>query len=161
WWRGAPAADRVEHVSQARGRAALVCRPDSWFAGRPPEVRPRDSVRRTIKMTIDVAWPHRFVLREACDLWTAAPQVRRAWLDAAASTHQAAIIRERERGVAPPGCDARHTAQALAWQAERLCFRTWAQLPGATSRTELCEVCLEAYMRMIFLDDDPDPERIP
>jgi len=29
------------------------------------------------------------------------------------------------------------------------------------SRKELCEVCLKAYMRMIFLDDDPDPERIP
>jgi hypothetical protein len=55
-------------------------------------------------MAIDVAWPHRFVLREACDLWTAAPQVRDAWLDvidAAASQHEAAIIRERERGVVP------------------------------------------------------------
>ena len=80
---------------------------------------------------------------------------------AAASQHEAAIIRERERGVAPPGGDARHTAQALAWQAERLCFRTWAQLPGALSRQELGDVCLEAYMRMIFLDDDPDPEQIP
>jgi hypothetical protein len=114
-------------------------------------------------MAIDVAWPHRFVLREACDLWTAAPEVRDAWLDvigAAASQHEAAIIRERERGVAPPGCDARHTAEALAWQAERLCFRAWAQLPGAMSKKELCEVCLEAYMRTIFLADDPDPERI-
>lgn len=45
-------------------------------------------------------------------------------------------------------------------QAERMCFRTWAQLPGAMSKKELGEVCLEAYMRMIFLADDPDPERI-
>ena len=145
-------------------RNAAYQHPDSWFVGRPPEVRPRDSVRRAIKMAIDVAWPHRFVLREACDLWTGAPAVRGAWLDvidAAASQHQAAIIRERERGVAPPGGDARHIAEALAWQAERLCFRTWAQLPGAMSREELGDVCLEAYMRMIFLDDDPDPERIP
>lgn len=55
-------------------------------------------------MAIDVAWPHRFVLREECDLWTAVPEVRDAWLeviDAAASEHEAAIIRERERGVAP------------------------------------------------------------
>lgn len=144
-------------------RNAAYQHPDSWFVGRPPEVRPRDSVRRTIEMAIDVAWPHRFVLREACDLWTAAPEVRDAWLDvinAAVGQHEAAIIRERERGVAPQGCDARHTAEALAWQAERLCFRAWAQLPGAMSRNELGEVCLEAYMRMIFLADDPDPERI-
>ena len=145
-------------------RNAAYQHPDSWFAGRGPEVRPRDAVRATIEMAIDVAWPHRFVLREACDLWTAAPEVRDAWLDvinAAAGHHEAAIIRERERGVAPQGCDARHTAEALAWQAERLCFRAWAQLPGAMSRNELAEVCLEAYMRMIFLADDPDPERIP
>src|SRR5260221_7383105 len=41
-------------------RNAAYQHPDSWFAGRPPEVRPRDSVRRTIEMAIDVAWPHRF-----------------------------------------------------------------------------------------------------
>jgi TetR/AcrR family transcriptional regulator, ethionamide resistance regulator len=145
-------------------RNAAYQHPDSWFVGRGPGVRPRDSVRRTIEMAIDVAWPHRFVLREACDLWTAAPEVRDAWLDvinAAAGYHEVAIIRERERGVAPRGCDARHTAEALAWQAERLCFRAWAQLPGAMSANELGEVCLEAYMRMIFLADDPDPERTP
>lgn len=144
-------------------RNAAYQHPDSWFTGRPPEVRPRDSVRRTIKMAIDVAWPHRFVLREACDLWTAVPEVRDAWLDlidVAVSQHKAAIIRERERGVAPPGGDAQHTAEALAWQAERLCFRTWAQLPGAMSKKELGQVCLEAYMRLIFLADDPDPEHI-
>jgi len=46
-------------------RNAAYQHPRNWFAGRPPEVRPRDSVCRTIKMAIDVAWPHRFVLREA------------------------------------------------------------------------------------------------
>jgi AcrR family transcriptional regulator len=145
-------------------RNAAYQHPDSWFTGRPPDVRPRDSVRRTIKMAIDVAWPHRFVLREACDLWTAVPEVRDAWLDlidVAVSQHKAAIIRERERGVAPPGGDAQHTAEALAWQAERLCFRTWAQLPGAMSKKELGQVCLEAYMRLIFLADDPDPNTSP
>jgi hypothetical protein len=45
-------------------------------------------------------------------------------------------------------------------ETERLCFRAWAQLPGALSKEELCEVCLEAYMRMIFVTGDPDPERI-
>ncbi|HLY64430.1 MAG TPA: hypothetical protein VKU60_02755 [Chloroflexota bacterium] len=38
-------------------RNAAYQYPDSWFVGRTPEVRPRDSVRRTIKMAIDVAWP--------------------------------------------------------------------------------------------------------
>src|SRR5258708_37229635 len=113
---------------------------DSWFVGRSPQVRPRVALRNTIERAIDVAWPHRFVLREACDLWTAVPEVRDAWLgviDVSGGQHEAAIIRERERGVAPPGCDARLTAEALAWQAERLCFRAWAQVPGAMSRQEL------------------------
>ncbi len=142
-------------------RNAAYRHPDSWFVGRPPDVRPRESLRRTIEMAVDRAWPHRFVLREACDLWTAVPEVRNAWLEvisAAADHHERAIIRERERGTAPPGCDARRTAEALAWQAERLSFLAWAELPGAMSKQELCEVCLEAYMRMIFLADDPDPE---
>src|ERR1700722_13779471 len=81
-------------------------------------------------------WAHRFVLREACDLWTAAPQVRDAWLEAidvATTRIETAILRERERGVAPPGLDPRTTAQALAWQAERLHFRAWADLPEAMS----------------------------
>lgn len=145
-------------------RNAAYEHPDSWFTGRPPGVRPRDSLRRTLTMAIDRTWPHRFVLREACDLWTTAPEVRQAWLDvinAAVDHHERAIIRERERGIAPPGCDARRTAEALAWQAERLSFRAWAELPGAMSKTELRDVCLEAYLRMIFLADDPDPEPIP
>jgi AcrR family transcriptional regulator len=89
-------------------RNAAYQHPRSWFTGRPPEVRPRDSVRRTITMAIDVAWPHRFVLREACDLWTAVPEVRGAWLDVI----DAAARQDRDHpgtraGVAPLGCDAR------------------------------------------------------
>ena len=65
---------------------------------------------------------------------------------------------ERKLGVAPSGYDARRIAEALVWQSERLCFRVWAQIPGAMSKKQLAEVCLEAYMRMIFLAVDPDPE---
>ncbi len=54
--------------------------PDSWFVGRSPEVRPRDALRKTIEMTTELTWQHRFVLREACDMWTAVPAVRDAWL---------------------------------------------------------------------------------
>jgi hypothetical protein len=65
---------------------------------------------------------------------------------------------ERELGVAPPGYHARRVAEALTWQAERLHFFAWTEFPGAMSKQQLCEVSLEAFMRMIFLADDPDPE---
>lgn len=136
--------------------------PGSWFVDRAPGVRPRDALREAIETVTERWWAHRFVLREACDLWTAAPQVRDAWLEAvevATTRIETAILRERERGVAPAGLSARTTAHALAWQAERLHFRAWAQLPEAMSQSELCEVCLTAYMRMIYLADDPDPEQ--
>jgi AcrR family transcriptional regulator len=135
--------------------------PDSWFARRSPAVRPRDAIRKTIERITDSWWPHRFVLREACDLWTAVPQVRDTWLklvDVSATRLAKAILRERAVGVAPPGYNARRMAEALAWQNERLHFRAWAELPGAMSKKQLCEVAVEAYMRMIFLADDPDPE---
>jgi len=93
--------------------------------------------------------------------WTAVPEVRNAWLhviEVATTRHEKAILREREVGVAPPGYKARQIAEALAWQPERLCFRAWAGLPEAMSKKELGAVCLESYMRTIFLADDPDPE---
>jgi hypothetical protein len=106
-------------------------------------------------------WQHRFVAREACDLWTSVSEVRKVWLDViehGVAQVEKAILRERSLGVAPPGYDARRIAEAIAWQAERLYFRSWAELPGAMSKKQLCDVSLEAYMRMIFLADDPDPE---
>jgi TetR/AcrR family transcriptional regulator, ethionamide resistance regulator len=135
--------------------------PDSWFAGRAPGVRPRDALRQTIQRTTDTAWAHRFVMREGCDLWTAVPEVRAAWLeliDIATTKHERAIVRERAVGIAPGGLDARRLAEALAWQSERLYFRSWAELPGAMSKQELITVTVENYMRMIFVADDPDPE---
>jgi TetR/AcrR family transcriptional regulator, ethionamide resistance regulator len=136
---------------------------DSWFVGRSAAVRPRDAVRTTIEMLTDRWWPHRFVVREACDLWTAVPEVQQAWLDVievVTTQVEKAIVRERTLGVAPPGCDARRVAEAIAWQAERLYFYSWADLPGAMSKKQLVDVCVEAYMRMIFLADDPDPEGV-
>lgn len=89
--------------------------------------------------------------------------MRSAWLDVievATTRHEKAILRERAVGVAPPGYNARRVAEALTWQAERLHFRSWAEFPGAMSKKQLCEVCLESYMRLIFLADDPDPETV-
>ncbi|WP_042426642.1 TetR/AcrR family transcriptional regulator [Streptacidiphilus anmyonensis] len=144
-------------------RTEVYEQPGSWFIDRAPDVRPREALRETIEAVTRRWWAHRFVLREACDLWTVAPQVREVWLDAidiATTRIETAIQRERDRGIAPPGLDARTTAQALAWQAERLNFRAWAQLPQSLSQSELCEVCLTAFMRMIYLADDPDPEHV-
>ncbi len=90
-------------------------------------------------------------------------EVRDTWLAAvelAATQLEKAILRERELGVAPPGCDARRIAEAITWQSERRHFRAWAELPGAMSKKQLCDACLESYMRMIFLADDPDPEAV-
>ena len=134
--------------------------PDSWFTGRPHGIRPRDCITQTITRTTDAGWPHRFVLREGCDLWSCAPQIRSAWLDLidiATTKIEQAIQRERAAGAAPPGIDARLLAEALAWQSERLYFRTWAELPGAMAKDQLIATCAHAYLRMIFLADDPDP----
>jgi len=134
--------------------------PDTWFMGRPDDMRPRDSMRRTIDIVAQSWWPHRFVLREASDLWTAIPAVRDAWLEGlnfATGQLANAIERERKLGVAPPGSDARLMAEALIWQAERMYFRLYAEMDGAMIRSEAKAVGLELWMRTIFLADDPEP----
>jgi AcrR family transcriptional regulator len=135
--------------------------PDSWFVGRTPHVRPRDSMRKTIDIVAKSWSPHRFVLRETSDLWAAPLTVRDAWLQAIDfATDQVAesIERERKLGVAPPGYDARLIAEGLIWQSERTFFRVYADIPGAMGEEEAKTVGLELWMRTIFLDDDPDPQ---
>jgi TetR/AcrR family transcriptional regulator, ethionamide resistance regulator len=135
--------------------------PDSWFVGRLPHVRPRDSMRKTIDIVAKSWSPHRFVLRETSDLWAAPLTVRDAWLQAidfAADQVAASIERERKLGVAPPGYDARLIAEGLIWQSERNFFRVYAEIPGAMGEEEAKAVGLELWMRTIFLDDDPDPQ---
>jgi TetR/AcrR family transcriptional regulator, ethionamide resistance regulator len=134
--------------------------PDSWFMGRPSDLRPREAMSRTIDLVAESWSPHRFVLREASDLWTAIPAVRDAWLEAidfASSQVALAIERERKLGVAPPGLDAKLVAEALIWQSERTFFRLFAQIPGAMTEKDAKAACLELLMRTIFLADDPDP----
>ena len=135
--------------------------PDSWFVGRPPNVRPRDSMRKTIDIVAKSWWPHRFVLRETSDLWAAPTKVRDTWLhaiDFATDKLAESIERERKLGVAPPGYDARLTAEGLIWQSERIFFRVYAEIPGSMIESEARAVGLELWMRTIFLDDDPDPQ---
>jgi AcrR family transcriptional regulator len=134
--------------------------PESWYVGRAPNVRPRESLRRTTEIVTNTWCPHRFVLREASELWTAIPAVRNAWLEAidfATDKVAAAIERERKLGVAPPGCDARQMAEALIWQSERVYFRAYAEIPGAMTEEQAKAATLELWMRTIFLADDPDP----
>jgi AcrR family transcriptional regulator len=135
--------------------------PDSWFLGRAPHVRPRDSMRKTIDIVAKSWWPHRFVLRETSDLWSAPAAVRDAWLhaiDFAADQVADAIERERKLGVAPAGNDARLMAEGLIWQSERVFFRVYAEIPGAMSEDAAKAVGLEIWMRTIFLSDDPEPQ---
>lgn len=135
--------------------------PDSWFVGRQPHVRPRDSMRRAIDIIAKSWWPHRFVLRETSDLWAAPLAVRDAWLQAidfAADQVAESIERERKLGVAPPGYDARLIAEGLIWQSERVFFRAYAEIPGAMHEGDAKAVGLELWMRTVFLDDDPDPQ---
>ena len=135
--------------------------PDSWFVGRASDVRPREAISNTIDLIAESWYPHRFVVREASDLWTAIPAVRDAWLEAlefATSQMAAAIERERRLGVAPPGLDAKLMAEALIWQSERTFFRLFAEIPGAMSETDAREACLTLLMRTIFLSDDPNPK---
>jgi TetR/AcrR family transcriptional regulator, ethionamide resistance regulator len=135
--------------------------PDSWFLGRAPHVRPRESLRRTIDIVAKSWWPHRFVIRETSDLWGAPADVRDAWLhgiDFAADQVADAIERERKVGVAPPGGDARLLAEGLIWQSERVFFRVYAEIPGAMAEEAAKAVGLEIWMRSIYLADDPEPQ---
>jgi AcrR family transcriptional regulator len=135
--------------------------PDSWFIGRQPHVRPRDSMRKTTDTIANIWWPHRFVLRETSDLWAAPLAVRDSWLhaiDSAADQVAESIERERKLGVAPPGYDARLIAEGLIWQSERVFFRVYADIPGSMTEDDAKAVGLELWMRTIFLADDPDPQ---
>lgn len=145
-------------------RSAAYDHEESWFVDRDPMVRPRDALTHTITRTTNAGWPHRFVMREGCDLWTAAPEVRSAWIeliDIATTKIESAVIRERAVGIAPDGLPARQLAEALAWQSERLYFRSWSDMPGALTKNELVKVVVASFMRMVFLADDPDPEGRP
>jgi len=102
----------------------------------------------------DSWWPHRFVLREACDLWSAVPEVRDSWLeviDETTTKGALAIQREREVGVVPT-----LGVHGVAIRASQLPLL--GEYPRAMTRKQLHEVRVESYRRTVFLADDPDPE---
>lgn len=138
----------------------VYTRPDSWFVHRPPDVRPQESLLRTMHMFQDTWWPHRYVLREVADLWGAMPAIRESYLramDVFVERLRVAIERERASGVAPPGMDAAMLAQSLMWCSERNAFRAYCELPGAMGWDQVVESMTFVWLRAIYLADDPPP----
>jgi AcrR family transcriptional regulator len=131
----------------------------TWFE-RPATQRPRQALAMTLREGALVMFAHPSVLREAPDLWNALPEVRaiwrRIWAVTAAAV-AAAIRRERELGVAPPGADPDRIAQALLWGGERLQFVSAIGGPGALDVDAFAEINLDIWMRAIYRADDPDP----
>jgi AcrR family transcriptional regulator len=136
----------------------VYTRPDSWFVYRPPDMRPQESLLRTMHMFQDTWWPHRYVLREVADLWGAMPTIREAYLramDVFVDRLRTAIERERACGAAPPGLDAAMLAQSLLWCSERNAFRAYCELSGAMDWDEVVEAMTFVWLRAIYLADDP------
>jgi AcrR family transcriptional regulator len=136
----------------------VYTRPDSWFVHRAPDVRPRESLLRTMHMFQDTWWPHRYVLREVADLWGAMPTIRESYLramDVFVDRLRVAIERERACGAAPQGMDAAMLAQSLMWCSERNAFRAYCELPGAMGWDQVVEAMTFVWLRAIYLDDDP------
>jgi AcrR family transcriptional regulator len=138
----------------------VYTRPDSWFVDRPAEMPPRESLLATMHMFGDSWWPHRYVLREVADLWSALPVIRDSYLQAmnfAVECLRLAIERERERGTAPAGLDSAMLAQSLLWMSERNAFRAYCEISSAMDWEEVVEAMTFVWLRAIYLDDDPAP----
>ncbi|SNR95038.1 transcriptional regulator, TetR family [Haloechinothrix alba] len=132
---------------------------DSWFV-RPLEMRPLEAMKTTFERMGDVWQRYGAAVREAGDMWNAVPEVSQAWqqiISGLIDATTAAIERERERGVAPAGPEARVLAQGLVWQGERLLFVGLINAVDAMTNEELAEVGSVMWMRAIYLADDPEP----
>lgn len=151
--------DRISNELLAEYRA-----PDSWFV-RPPSARPRAAMEETF-MRVFALWDRRSpILREASDLWNLPPEVAAHWhlfmariIEVAAE----AIDRERRLGIAVDGSDAKALATALLWQGERLLFLKVSNsiaFDAFGSNEELRDVAVGIWMRAIYAQDDPRPER--
>jgi AcrR family transcriptional regulator len=136
--------------------------PTGWLE-RPSDVRPREAFETTSEMAIDIWWKHRFVLREAADMWKAPADVRQMWvamIGTIATLFAQAIERDRQAGVAPPGPPAKELAEGLVWQAERSIFLAILETDPrkvAERLDVLRTTALDMAMRAIYLADDPDP----
>lgn len=134
--------------------------PDSWFSA-APDGRPRDSLAVTFERMSDVWQKHGAAVREGCDMWNGVPEVAEKWqeiMSGLVDATAAAIERERKRGAAPGGPDARQLAHSLVWQGERLLFLSLIGAAGAMPGDQLNDLGTSVWMRAIYLADDPDPQ---
>jgi TetR/AcrR family transcriptional regulator, ethionamide resistance regulator len=132
---------------------------DSWFR-RPPQARPRDSMRKTVKAVVDFWLEHGAVMREGADLWNSVAEAHTLWHDLIkqlVDRMALAIERERGRGLAPDGPDAGQLAQNLIWHGERMLFLLLTDSPGMMSADDLIDTTTTVWMRAIYLADDPVP----
>lgn len=140
--------------------------PSGWYE-RHPEVRPRAALGEMFELVVDLWWKHRFVLREASDMWNASENARQMWLQMmsiAASRTAQAIEHERVAGVAPSGPDAADMAELLLWQTERVMFLASVESDPvkAAKRLEVVRTTMPLlWLRTIYLSDDPDPAPAP
>jgi hypothetical protein len=65
------------------------------------------------------------------------------------------IERERARGVAPPGPEARGLATMLMWQAERVLLLTLVDAAHAIDQETLIETAVTLWLRVIYSESDP------
>jgi len=129
----------------------------TWFE-REPQVRPREALLETFRITSRVWWEHRAVLREASDLWNTFGDTANPWRALMAEFIQrirASIEGERERGLAPAGVPAQDLAEFLMWQTERMLFLRI--LDDREPDEALAATMVEVWIRSIYLADDPDP----
>jgi|SRR5581483_12066211 len=131
--------------------------PGTWF-DRDPQVRPRDALLETFRITSRIWWEHRAVFREASDLWNTFGDTANPWRALMAEFIQrirASIERERERGLAPAGVPAEDLAEFLMWQTERMLFLRI--LDDREPDEAFAATMVEVWVRSIYLADDPAP----
>jgi TetR/AcrR family transcriptional regulator, ethionamide resistance regulator len=107
----------VEAVSEDLYRMA-----EGWWHGEGP---PGERVRRAIEGVVSVYAEHATLLRIASEASSYDEDVRAQWMGIAERFIEAAakhIGSEQGAGLIPESLDARSTAEALYWMAERYCY---------------------------------------
>jgi AcrR family transcriptional regulator len=107
----------VEAVSQDLYEMA-----DRWWHGVGP---PAERVRRAIEGVVSVYAGEAGLLRIAAEVATYDEEMRALWLDISERFIEATadhVRAEQEVGLIPRNLDARSTAEALYWMAERCCY---------------------------------------
>jgi TetR/AcrR family transcriptional regulator, ethionamide resistance regulator len=100
---------------------------------------------------------HRPVVLAAADLFNESEEVRKLWgrvIEGFVGETAAVIELERDRGVAPPGPDARALATALNWMNERVFYAGFAGQDPALPDDAMLDTLLSVWSRSIYRDDN-------